>query len=493
MVDTLGVMDQNGKPTGTKSVSYKVAMLFFLANMAWTLLNRVNTTQFNFFLTDVAMVSTVLMAIITVTGSAFEYAGVFLASILVEKCNFRAGKYRTWLLIAPPITTLFFVLMFCAVPIENDMAKAVYYAMTYGIATGSVCFYITAQNAMITLIGKKDPADRALLSTKRGQGSQLGQFLWGIIGIPCLLFIAGGDQHNWIGYAGSALLWGAFLIFFYWRVYKGVPKDIEHTMTEEEFQAQKAINKEKHDVSIVEMFVILFKNLPYLGFLIADSCRYTAQTVFYGLAVYIFTYYFNDKASYAVMMSTITLFALAATFINEVLIRFFSNRTLYLAGLLVYAAGFALACFFGTSPVLFTAFICISWFGNGVCNSSNCSLSGDAILYYKWKTGKDTTGFLNGMSAGAPKIASFVASFFKGFGMVAVGYVAGGDLSANALSGMVNLTTLMPAGILLFGFLCLFFMNKLNGQKMKEINAELNERDEAEAAEIAAIAAAQQE
>ena len=77
--------------------------------------------------------------------------------------------------------------------------------------------------------------------------------------------------------------------------------------------------------------------------------------------------------------------------------------------------------------------------------------------------------------------------------MVAVGYVAGGDLSANALSGMVNLTTLMPAGILLFGFLCLFFMNKLNGQKMKEINAELNERDEAEAAEIAAIAAAQQE
>ena len=33
MVDMLGVMNQNGKPTGTKSVSYKVAMLFFLANI----------------------------------------------------------------------------------------------------------------------------------------------------------------------------------------------------------------------------------------------------------------------------------------------------------------------------------------------------------------------------------------------------------------------------------------------------------------------------
>lgn len=474
----------------TKSVSYKVAMLFFLANMAWTLLNRVNTTQFNFFLTDIAMVSTMLMAIITVTGAAFEYAGVFAASILVEKLNFRTGKYRTWLLIAPPITTIFFVLMFCAAPFENEMAKAVYYAITYGIATGSVSFYITAQNAMITLIGKKSPSDRALLSTKRGQGSQLGQFLWGIIGIPCLLFIAGGDQLNWVGYAGSALLWGAFLVFFYYRVYKGVPKDIERTLTPEEYEAKKAINKEKHDVSILEMFAILFKNLPYLGFLLADTTRYTAQTVFYGLAVYIFTYVFDNTAAYGVMMSTITLFALGATFANEVLIRFFDNRRLYLIGLVLYASGFILACFIGVnSATLFTAFICLSWFGNGLCNSNNCSLSGDAIIYYKWKTGKDTTGFLNGMSAGAPKLASFAASFFKGFGMVAVGYVAGGDLSASALSGMVNLTTLMPACILLVGAVCLFFMNKLNGEKMKEINAELNVRDTEEAALIEAAKA----
>ena len=70
--------------------------------------------------------------------------------------------------------------------------------------------------------------------------------------------------------------------------------------------------------------------------------------------------------------------------------------------------------------------------------------------------------------------------------MVAVGYVAGGDLSAGALSGMVQLTTLMPACIVVVGFLCLFFMNKLNGKKMKEVNAELNERDEAENAQIAA-------
>ena len=50
-------------------------------------------------------------------------------------------------------------------------------------------------------------------------------------------------------------------------------------MTEEEFQAQKAINKEKHYVSIVEMFIILFKNLPYLGFLIAD-CADTPRRLF---------------------------------------------------------------------------------------------------------------------------------------------------------------------------------------------------------------------
>ncbi|MGB9858540.1 MAG: MFS transporter [Moorellaceae bacterium] len=464
-----------------RAFSYKAALMLTLAAMSWSLTNQMNSSMWSYFITDVALLTTSMLASILVVAKALEWAGAIVAGVIMEKVVLRWGKYGSWCLVAAPFVAFWFVIMFLN-PSLPPAAKWIWYTVAYALLMFGAAFITAVQTTMVVLMGSRSREDRALLATKRAQGSQLGQLLFGLIGLPAILFINGGVRDRALGYAVVAIICGLIVILAYYLLYRNIPEglDTKYTSKEErEAAAQRGTSGEK--VGVAEMFVTLFKTPPLLGIIISDSMRILAQFTLLGIGMYIFTYIFKQPKMWATTLTAMGVFALLVTFIVEILIRFFNNRKLYIAGLFIFAIGLVSA-YFMTNITAFIACLAISYFGAGLCNTNGTAMVGDAAIWAEWKHGKEMKAFMSAMGAMPPKFANLLSGVIIGYGLRAVGYVAKTEMSPATLNGIKMLGTILPAICLVFGAVCFLLLNRLTGEKIKAINEEVMARRAAKAA-----------
>lgn len=473
-----------------RTVSYKTAMYLGGAAMSWSMMNQLNSSLWAYFMTDVAMVATTMLATILVVAKALEWVGAIIAGVIMERTILKWGKYGSWCVVAPPFAAIAFVLMFVD-PGLSPALKGVWFGLWYSVLMFFVAFITATQTTMVALVGAKSRQDRAFLATKRAQGSQVGQFLFGLIGLPIILYINGGVKDAPYGYPVLGILFGIVCIFMYYMLYKNIPADLDTVYaTKEErkaamFDAAKASDR----VGVAEMFALLFKTPPMLGIIISDSMRILAQFLLLGCAMYIFTYIYDSKTMFAVMMSALGITALITTFVVEFLIKFINNRVIYVAGLALFALGLA-AAYFQPTAAGFAVCIAISYIGIGFANTNGTAMVGDAAIYCEWKHKREVKAFMGAMGAMPPKFANLISGALLGFGLISIGFVAKTEMSAETLNGLKMLGTLLPAICMVIGIVCFLLLNRLNSERLKSINDEVEARKAAQAAAVAAVPAA---
>ncbi|ETJ41316.1 hypothetical protein Q604_UNBC04756G0001, partial [human gut metagenome] len=113
---------------------------------------------FVIFLTDVAQLPLALVAAITSVAGIADAITAMLAGVIIDKVNFKNGKYRPWLIYCPPFVVAFFVLMFTK--IGSDPMAALLCGLGYVLSHGiwNICW-----TANRTLVGEltDDPEERA--------------------------------------------------------------------------------------------------------------------------------------------------------------------------------------------------------------------------------------------------------------------------------------------------------------------------------------------
>ncbi|KPU44402.1 putative symporter YjmB [Oxobacter pfennigii] len=273
---------ETGRIKPWKIYAYGTALFGFGIMMA------MNTTYYSFFLTDVAMIPAAIAASILFICRIGDMILVPIVSGLMEKINLRWGKYRSWLLIAPPITAVSFTLMFTNLNVSTSV-KIVFLVTAYLIAHAFVNFEFAALYALLPMMGKH-PADRTLISARRVQFSSAAQIIFGYIAMPIILFFTGGNAKapGLQGFFITTAIFSTIMLITFWFVFY-ISKEFDMP------SASIATANKPKGLTVGEMLEQAFKNPPFIALIVGDTCRGISTFAVSGTAAYYFRYVVQDS------------------------------------------------------------------------------------------------------------------------------------------------------------------------------------------------------
>lgn len=449
-------------------VGLQLGML--LAIMTWNWLNSTQQTYWSYFMTDVAFISTGVMGTILIISRVVDLVSIPVVGIIIEKLNPKWGKYRSWLVIAPIYIVVCFLLMFINYDLP-DAAKAIILCLGYSLATIGINAMITAHNS-VPSIAAKTIKERSVIAAKKGQGSALGAFFFGLMALPIIVFFNGGSQDGgFTGYIAAVLIFGACCVTANFILFHFCPKD---SVSSKEDVGDAGCKDER--LSTFEMLKIFFKDLPLIGIIVADGCRYLAWMTMMGMVVYYFTNVLGDPGGSALFFSVSGVMAIIGSFLCEALTRRIDKRVVYIAGLVILIAAYLCAYFFAVDTFSFLIMAAFAFLGLSFVNSTQIGMYADAVDYGMYKSGRNCKAWLTAMCGYAPKIGIFGSSVVVGVGMTAIGYDASATMSLEVAQGINFLMTLLPACLMILGLICVLALDRLNNAKMVEIRKSLAER-----------------
>lgn len=475
------------------NVTQALGLIYGLGMLTWTAFNQMNSNYWSYFLTEICGLEPTVMGTVKGITGVGEWFFVIIAAIIIERVWLRHGQYRSWLLIAPPITFVCLLMTFVD-PFFLDQGAKTIWMIGFQIVGGFFSsFFMIAATSIVPVISRTE-ADRTLLSQRKTQGNMLVKVLFAAISLPAILAINGlvysvpaGENAQNAGPAGFtvlAIIFGVFMIAMFIVMFKRIDgMDPTQKICEERAAAKKRGEKVPpidagEKVNIGEMIKYWITNLPAVIGLFSEIIRFIAQMTIMSMAMYVFTYAFGDVKMTAVMLTACNITGLVATFVSEPIARKLGIRITYLAGIGISFV-FALACLLiGASGMMaFIVCICGIFFGMNFMNGTMMGMQSNAIAYGEWRDGKTAKAFIMSTFQWCPKIANAVAGVLTGFGLASIGFVSGMEATPELAQGMITIICLIPAVCFGIAFVAFFFGYRLTPKKMEQISADLAERE----------------
>ena len=162
-----------------KKLSNYIKFSYGFADLCFIFMVTFSNAYYLVFFTEVLKISPVQAGVIMTFGRILDTISVPILGPIIEKSNFKWGRYRSWILIGS-----FFILLFNTIMCANltglpEGAYIVLYTIFYAafcIATNVSYIGYTSLNSTLTV----DAAERVQLSTFRGQAK-----FW-LAGVYCL-------------------------------------------------------------------------------------------------------------------------------------------------------------------------------------------------------------------------------------------------------------------------------------------------------------------
>ena len=424
-----------------KKINNKIKSFWGISEVGFSFMSTVETTFFVIFLTDVAQLPLALVAAITSVAGIADAITAMLAGVIIDKVNFKNGKYRPWLIYCPPFVVAFFVLMFTK--IGSDPVAALLCGLGYVLshAIWNICW-----TANRTLVGEltDDPEERAFLSGRISAGSSAGKILASYF-VPVLnLFFLGifASSTGVIGYTMTALIASVtftvcYLIHF--AITKGYdePKEV----LDENAKHAKSISFKDMGKSIVSnpqlLLVLIFDFLKLIGYYtLMATVAYYAKVVL------------QDESAMSIILVVFNVGALVGSLISKNVVAKLGSKMTNIVGVL----GFAV-CLVGIS------------YGNTTSLYSNCG------TYSEYKTGKNTKAVIMSFSSLAIKISIAVRGIVITSVLSAVGYHADAAITSSTVSGIKILCLVVPIIFLVVSIIPLL------GYKIKDSDIAIMEKE----------------
>lgn len=462
---------------------YGIQYGVLLAVMSWGMVNTVQATYWQYFMTNVAMIGTAIVAVIMLVGTIGDLIAVPLSGVIMEKIRLPWGKYTSWLIVGPVIVTVFFILMFINYPFPETVS-AVCLAIAYCLACVGINTMITAQNMAINL-GSANPTERAVLASKKGQGTALGGLVFGVIGLPIILFVNGAaGQDAPLGYIVlivvlGAIMFGSFF-FLFTQLRKKLAYDASQGINKEaEMEASKAkklADEDEDKMGAGAMLKAVFTDGPLVAVVLGDGLRYIGRATMMGLLVYYFTYVVGDPKGTAMFLAMSGIVALIGAVLTEFLVHKIQKRTMYIIGFVIMIACYCVMYFFGTTVWGFTIIGAVWYIGLAFVNSTQVGLYSAAVDYGVWKSKKNCRAWLMSIAGYPPKMGNLGRAVIVGFGLAIIGFDASAAvIEPSVIEGIRLIMCLLPAAIFVVGLLVMLFGYRLTNAKMEKIQADLEE------------------
>lgn len=415
------------------------------------------------FYTDVFGISMSAVAALMLFSRFWDAVNDPIIGALSDKTHSRWGRYRPWLLIAAPLTSLILILSFWAHPEWSTTAKIVYMAVTYCILVlGYTCVnipYGTLCGAMTQNI-----EERAKINTFRSVSAMIAIGIINIITVSLIAAFGKGNDKK--GYLLVAVLYGC--IFAACHIFC--------------FAKTKEVVKipEKQRISLKTQLAVVLQNKPYL---IAVAGQFLFGVTLYGRnadALYYFTYVEGNKALFSTYSLCIIIPSIIGAACFPPLFRITNNkgRAASIFALLTGISMFAMYFFsVGSSPIVFYAFSCLSQFFFSGFNTAIYAIIPDCVEYGEWKTGLRNDGFQYAFISLGNKIGMAIGTSVLAAVLGACGYAANVQQNETVLAVMKHSFTTIP-GILWIITAAVLFFYRLNKKVYNKIVKEISEKKE---------------
>ena len=438
-----------------KKINNKIKSFWGISEVGFSFMSTVETTFFVIFLTDVAQLPLALVAAITSVAGIADAITAMLAGVIIDKVNFKNGKYRPWLIYCPPFVVAFFVLMFTKIG-SDPMA-----ALLCGL--GYVLSELT-----------DDPEGRAFLSGRISAGSSAGKILASYL-VPVLnIFFLGifASSTGVVGYTMTALIASVtftvcYLIHF--AITKGYdePKEVSNDSS-----------KHAKSISFKDMGKSIASNPQLLLVLIFDFLKLIGYYTLMATVAYYAKVVLQDEAAMSIILVVFNVGALVGSLISKNVVAKIGSKMTNIVGVLGFAVCLVAIYVMPANMMIVTVLLGIAQIFFGISYGNTTSLYSNCGTYSEYKTGKNTKAVIMSFSSLAIKISIAVRGVVITSVLSAIGYHANAAITSSTVSGIKMLCLVVPIIFLVASVIPLL------GYKIKDSDIAVMERELQEKAKV---------
>ena len=465
-----------------KALSAKTKFWFGFGDFGFTLMSNVETFYWNAFLTNLAGFTVAMTGVITSVASTIDACLSWIYGGLINAWKpGKSGRYRTWLIKITWIVPFIYAFQFLRVS-DNDAVAATVCCAAAVISHIIWNFPYAANATMVSVAAQGVPENRAALASSRATWNNLSGVVFSYVMVGFTAILPEALKGNKI-YGTAAFVFGIVMVIGYYVHFK-VTDGLEEI---EDPNNPKQMAK---SATPADMGRALVTNVPLLLLVVADLAKWLVKFLVAGAAVYYFTY-----ANGTTLQANYVLFANIMGVIGAYIARFINKKLTNRGGVLFSYAWMAVlmivAYFLYASPTAVFVIMILAQFGYGMAYASTPALYADTAVYARWKSGKDSTGWIMGLQTVPLKVAVLIKSIILNAALAMAGYEAyrvqisdavnagtigefAATLPASLKQGVCGAFSLWSGVFCLVGFLIILFGFKLTKEKVAEYQAEID-------------------
>ncbi len=443
-----------------KVLSKKTVLSFGLQELAASMLAFFIATQQNYFLTEILLISPAAVGIVLSVSRIVELISAPFVGIVLEKNDFKWGKYRSWLIIALIPMSVFYFLMF-GISLFNISSNIIIYFIGTFLLLGALSSNLlnAVDTTMICSVTYK-AKDRMRLSRSKSLGRQSGRIIQSSIGITLLYTIIRRFSTPAIGFSVAIIVIMIFNYFAYINMFKQTKKYKSHST--------EAHNK----IPVIKMFKLLMTNLPLLNAFIVYILKVGGFYLIYISAAYYYKYVIGNMYYMSIMFTIINILGLAGAWIAPYIIEKIGTKKTTMILLSVMSILYIFIKIFGKNQILFILIVSVIAICSSAINVIINILFSDAIDYGEYKNGINLRGLSMVFIPTAMDAGRTIGQIALSSGLAIIGYSANMVVNPQTANKLLSIISYFPA-LITFLALILMCFYKLDANTMFMIRSEL--------------------
>lgn len=448
----------------SKSLKKSIINLYGLPSFGFQLFVNMEIFFFAAFLTDYAKIPVAIAGTVLMVTSIFDIIWVPTAGVILKKSSMRWGRYRSWLLVGPPLAVVFFALQFAKIgtPVMNAVLISVGFIVSHLIWNIFYAGHIAMNNSLSTV-----REDRISMGSSRGMFNALGAIAFSMVGAKSIQLLGNGNQA--LGCTLTVVISGVVMMLCYWALF-AITKDYAY------HPAANTAAESKDKMTIAEMLKQIIVNPPLIGLMLAELGRYLGRFIIFGLAFYYFKYVVNNLAVIAVFFTGLNVVCFFGAMATAPIAKKFGEKNTYILSLCLFITGLLAVWILPMNHYSFMVVMFVAYLGYGMPDALGVAMYSATVDYGEWKTGKNARGFIMSLISFPIKTAIFVRSVVITAILVSAGYVADMAPTPELISGIKNGIALVPALFIGAGLIIIVLVYCITPEKHKEMLAEIAAR-----------------
>ncbi len=444
-----------------KKLSGVLVHSYGFSHLTFSLMMNLALQYYTIFLTDVALIKLSIIPVIIFITHIVDALSIPVSGVLIQNTQFRWGQYRSWLLLPPLATSVFFTLTFTNLPLSYGI-KIVYLSLAYMIAHVSLNFAYNAQLGLISVVAKS-VKDRMRMSSRNIQYGMSSQIIYSYL-VLNMFYHFSKKSESW-GYFYTVGILAVIQVLGYWFLFYQI-KDYD------KYDPTKNLTNK---MSLKEMAQQVIGNKHLRILMSADIVSYLGIFSLQAVAVYYFKYIIENEQYMKPYSLSFALASFASTLIGPRVVGILGKKNTYLFASIWGTAGFIVLRMFGlNSAYTYIVIIVVSTLGAGVNGPVRQAMYMDAAEYSFYKSGKDASAVIMSMFTLPIKIAIALAGTIVTAGLGFIGFVPNTAPTDEVINSLMNLICYLPAtaGFLAFAIMIFYSLSDNRLSEIMKTNAD---------------------